>query len=97
MSRQNLPQLENSTLENAIKGGYVVHEDSSADVTIVSTGSEVGIAVDAIKVLAEQGIKARIVSLPCWEVFDAQDKEYRLSVLPDGIPILSVEVYSTLG
>lgn len=97
LSRQNLPQLENSTLEHAIKGGYVVHEDADADITIVSTGSEVGICVDAVKVLKEKGIKARVASLPCWEVFDAQSKEYRLTVLPDGKPILSVEVYSTMG
>lgn len=97
LSRQNLPQLENSTIEHAMKGGYVVHEDKEAAVTLVSTGSEVGICVDAVKTLAGEGIKARVVSLPCWEVFDTQDKEYRLSVLPDGIPILSVEVYSTLG
>ncbi|EPE05691.1 transketolase [Ophiostoma piceae UAMH 11346] len=98
LSRQNLPQLENSTIENAIKGGYVVHEDKGADVTLVSTGSEVGICVDAVKYLAEtHNIKARVVSLPCFEVFDAQSKEYRLSVLPDGIPSLSVEVMTTMG
>ncbi|CAK7222791.1 Transketolase [Sporothrix curviconia] len=98
LSRQNLPQLENSTIENAIKGGYVVHEDKNAAVTLVSTGSEVGICVDAVKYLAENhNVKARVVSLPCFEVFDAQSKEYRLSVLPDGIPSLSVEVMSTMG
>ncbi|KAM7203719.1 putative transketolase [Rhypophila sp. PSN 637] len=97
LSRQNLPQLENSTVEHAIKGGYVVHEQEGADITLISTGSEVGICVDTIKELAKQNIKARVVSLPCWEVFDAQSKDYRLSVLPDGIPSLSVEVMSTLG
>lgn len=98
LSRQNLPQLENSTIENAIKGGYVVHEDSKASISLVATGSEVGICVDAVKYLKEQhSIAARVVSLPCWEVFDAQPKEYKLKVLPDGIPHLSVEVMSTLG
>ncbi|KAM7196499.1 transketolase, partial [Naviculisporaceae sp. PSN 640] len=97
LSRQNLPQLENSTVEKAIKGGYVVHEQEGADITLISTGSEVGICVDAVKELAKQNIKARVVSLPCWEVFDSQPKEYRLSILPDGIPSLSVEVMSTLG
>ncbi|KAM7223274.1 putative transketolase [Rhypophila decipiens] len=97
LSRQNLPQLENSTVEHAIKGGYVVHEQEGADITLISTGSEVGICVDTIKELAKQNIKARVVSLPCWEVFDAQSKDYRLSVLPDGIPSLSIEVMSTLG
>ncbi|KAK8085255.1 transketolase [Apiospora hydei] len=98
LSRQNLPQLEGSTIANAIKGGYVLHEVEGADVTLVSTGSEVCICVDAVKYLKEKhNIKARIVSMPCFEVFDAQSKEYRLSVLPDGIPSLSVEVMSTMG
>lgn len=97
LSRQNLPQLENSTLQNGIKGGYVAVEDPDADITLVSTGSEVCICIDAIKTLKEQGIKTRVVSMPCFEVFDAQTKEYRLSCLPDGKPIMSVEVMTTLG
>ncbi|KAI0002749.1 transketolase [Xylariaceae sp. FL0662B] len=98
LSRQNLPQLEGSTIEKAIKGGYALHEVEGADITLVSTGSEVCIAVDAVKYLQEKhGLKARIVSMPCFEVFDAQSKEYRLSVLPDGIPSLSIEVMSTMG
>jgi transketolase len=98
LSRQNLPQLEGSTIERAMKGGYVLQEVEGADVTLVSTGSEVCICVDAAKELAEKhNIKARIVSIPCCEVFDAQSKEYRLSVLPDGIPSLSVEPMSTMG
>jgi len=98
LSRQNLTNLENSTLESAIKGGYVLVENKEADVTLVSSGSEVAICVDAIKTLAdEHKLKARVVSIPCFEVFDAQSKEYRLSVIPDGIPTMSVEVMSTLG
>jgi len=97
LTRQNVPQLENSTIEHAIKGGYVVHEEKEAQITLISTGSEVGICVDAVKTLGEKGVKTRVVSLPCWEVFDAQPKEYRLSILPDGIPIMSVEVMSTVG
>lgn len=98
LSRQNLPQLEGSTIEKAIKGGYVLHEQEGADITLVSTGSEVCIAIDAVKLLAEKhSIKARVVSLPCFEVFDTQPKDYQLSVLPDGIPSLSIEVMSTMG
>ncbi|KAI1758946.1 transketolase [Hypoxylon sp. FL1150] len=98
LSRQNLPQLEGSTLEKAAKGGYVLHEVEGADITLVSTGSEVCICVDAVKYLQDKhGLKARIVSIPCFEVFDSQSKEYRLSVLPDGIPSLSIEVMSTMG
>ncbi|KAK6067493.1 transketolase [Seiridium cupressi] len=98
LSRQNLPQLEGSTIERAIKGGYVLSEVEGAQITLVSTGSEVCICIDAVKELKEKhNIKARVVSIPCFEVFDAQSKDYRLSVLPDGIPSLSVEVMSTMG
>jgi transketolase len=98
LTRQNLPQLENSTLQNGIKGGYVAIEAENADVTLVSTGSEVSICIEAVKVLKEKhGLTTRVVSMPCTEVFDAQPKEYQLKVLPDGIPAMSVEVMSTLG
>ena len=97
LTRQNLPQLEGSTLEKAIKGGYVALEDKEAQITLVSTGSEVSLCLEAVKTLKEQGIPARVASLPCFEVFDAQDKEYKMSVIPGGIPSLSVEVMSTMG
>lgn len=98
LSRQNLPHLETSTIERASKGAYVVHEAENANITLVSTGSEVGICIDAVKYLKDNhNLVARVVSVPCFEVFDAQPKEYRLSVLPDGIPSLSVEVMSTMG
>ena len=97
LTRQNLPQLENSTMENAIKGGYVAVEAENADVTLVSTGSEVSICIEAVKTLKDQSITARVVSMPCVEVFDAQPKDYQLKCLPDGIPSMSVEVMSTLG
>jgi transketolase len=96
LSRQNLPQLENSTIEHAARGGYVIHEiaENKEDLTIVSTGSEVAIAVEAAGILQKDGYKVRVVSLPCWEIFDAQPKEYRLSILRSGAPVLSVEAYS---
>ncbi|KAI5291911.1 Transketolase [Ascosphaera acerosa] len=98
LTRQNLPQLENSSIEKACKGGYVAHEVEGAAITLVSTGSEVALCIDAAKELeATHGLKARVVSLPCFEVFDAQSTEYKLSVLPDGIPSLSVEPMSTMG
>ena len=62
--------------------------------TIVSTGSEVAIAVEAAGILEKEGYKVRVVSLPSWEIFDAQPKEYRLSILRSGAPILGVEAYS---
>ncbi|TFK55274.1 transketolase [Heliocybe sulcata] len=97
LSRQNLPNLEGSTIEKALKGGYVVHEVEKEDLTIVSTGSEVSIAVEAAGKLLSEGIKTRVVSLPCWLVFDQQPKEYQLSVLRSGAPILSLEALSTAG
>lgn len=98
LTRQNLPHLENSTIENAIKGGYVAVEAENADITLVSTGSEVSLCIEAVKELKDKhSLTARVVSIPCFEVFDAQSKEYRLQCLPDGIPSLSVEVMSTMG
>ncbi|KAL6927823.1 Transketolase [Hanseniaspora valbyensis] len=97
LSRQNLPQLEGSSVEKAVKGGYVLNENKDAKITLVSTGSEVGIVVDAVKELAAQGIPARIVSLPDFHTFGQQSKEYQLSVFPDGAPIMSVEVLTTFG
>ncbi|KAH9483740.1 Transketolase [Psilocybe cubensis] len=97
LSRQNLPNLEGSTIEKATRGGYVLHDEEKEDLTIVSTGSEVSIAVEAAAKLKEQGIKTRVVSLPCWLTFDQQPEEYRLSVLRSGAPILSLEALSTAG
>lgn len=94
LSRQNLPNLENSTVEKASKGGYVLHEEEAEHLTIVATGSEVSIALEAAGKLRAQGIRARVVSLPCWLVFDQQPQDYRLSVLRSGAPILSLEALS---
>ena len=97
LTRQNLPQLEGSSIENALKGGYTLVKKDNPDVIIVSSGSEVSISVAASEELAKQGVKANVVSLPDFFTFDQQSDEYRLSVLPDGVPILSVEVMSTFG
>lgn len=95
LSRQDLPQLAGSTIEKANHGGYVVLESPSpAAITLVSTGSEVSIVLESAKILADKGIAARVVSMPCFEVFDQQTREYQLSVFPDGMPILSVEAYT---
>ncbi|KAF9551689.1 Transketolase [Mortierella hygrophila] len=96
-TRQDLPQLEGSSVEKTLFGGYVLQEVEGADVTLVGTGSEVSLAVDAAKLLAEQGIKARIVSMPSTTLFDEQSHEYRASVLIDGVPSVSVEAMTTFG
>jgi transketolase len=94
LSRQNLPNLEGSAIDRALRGGYVILEEQDEDLTIVSCGSEVCIAVEAARILKSEGIKTRVVSLPCWLVFDQQDQKYRLNVLRSGAPILSLEALS---
>jgi len=71
-----------------------LHEELNEDLTIVSSGSEVSIALEAASKLKAQGIKTRVISLPCWRVFDQQPEEYRLSVFRSGAPILSLEALS---
>jgi len=97
LTRQNLPQLEGSSIEKARKGGYTLVEVENPDLIFVATGSEVSISVDAAKLLKTQGVNAAVVSLPDWFTFEKQSEEYKLSVFPDGAPIISVEVMTTLG
>ena len=81
------------------KGGYVLADsDGTPDVILISSGSEVHIAHDAYKRLTADGIKARVVSLPCWELFDAQSADYRDSVLPSSVTArVSIEAGVTMG
>ncbi|KAI7882472.1 transketolase [Lichtheimia hyalospora FSU 10163] len=97
LTRQNLPHLEGTSIENVCKGGYVLQSDDNPDVGIVSTGSEVPIAVEAASFLQKEGIKTRVISMPCTELFDEQSRDYRISVFPKGVPIVSVEALSTFG
>ena len=85
LSRQNLPQYENSG-KQALKGGYVLEDcDGTPDVILMGTGSEVELCVNAKSVLAEKGVKARVVSMPCFEEFEKQSEEYKQSVLPTSV------------
>ena len=85
LSRQNLPQYANSG-KQALNGGYVLEDcDGTPDVILMGTGSEVEICVNAKAVLAEQGVKARVVSMPCFEEFEKQSEEYKQSVLPSAV------------
>jgi len=102
LSRQNLPVLDRENLAPASgvrRGGYVLWDTvATPEVIIMSTGSEVPIALEAGKLLREKGIKARIVSLPSWELFDAQPSKYRETVLPKSIKArISIEAGSPLG
>jgi transketolase len=89
LSRQNLPILEGTSSEGVAKGGYVLAdiEDPAGtpDVVLIATGSEVQLAVAAKKTLDADGVKTRVVSMPCVEWFDAQDEAYRESVIPSGV------------
>lgn len=93
LSRQNLPHQvrDAKTLENVIKGGYVLLENTDADITLIATGSEVELAMAAAKEL-----NARVVSMPCVELFRSQDRAYKASVLGD-TKRLAIEAGVTRG
>lgn len=99
-TRQNLPYIERteSMLKNIQRGGYVIHENhKTSEAIIMATGSEVHLAVAAAKVLEEEGIFARVVSLPSTDVFFAQDPAYQAEVLPAAITArVAVEAASSL-
>ncbi|MBR1974934.1 MAG: transketolase [Clostridia bacterium] len=85
LSRQNLPQYENSG-KVALKGGYVLEDcEGTPDVLLMGTGSEVELCVKAKAALAEKGVKARVISMPCFEEFEKQSAEYKESVMPKAV------------
>jgi transketolase len=105
-TRQDIPVLTGEDIggvqaihAGVAKGGYVLAgTDSIPDVILMGTGSEVSIAHEAYRQLKGQGVKARLVSLPCWELFDAQSEAYRESVLPSSVTArVSIEAGVTLG
>ena len=83
LSRQALPVLENSS-KDALKGGYILRKEKKdrPDVIIIATGSETGVAAEAAEMLETDGISARVVSMPCMELFEEQSEEYRNAVIP---------------
>jgi transketolase len=94
LTRQNVPTLDRSVYGPANgldRGAYVLAESGDAVATIVGTGSEVGVALAARDQLAADGISTRVVAMPSWELFEAQDKAYRDGVLPPGQPKVAVE------
>jgi len=100
LSRQNVPVLDRSKYAAASglrQGAYVLADVDSPDVVLVATGAEVSMTLDARDLLAEQGISARVVSMPSWELFEAQDPEYQDDVLPPDVPKISVEAATTFG
>jgi len=112
LTRQNVPVFDRdkyASAEGLRRGGYVLADagnpsiadgvgDGEPDLILIATGSEVALAIAAHEELSADGIRSRVVSLPCWEIFDRQDQAYRDEVLPPGVTArVSVEEASTLG
>ncbi len=97
LTRQAVPVLAGT--QDVARGGYVLADsDGRPDVILIATGSEVSLAVEARLVLAARGLKARVVSLPSWELFEAQPPEYRDAVLPPSVlPRVAVEAGVSQG
>jgi transketolase len=103
LSRQKLPILEATTTSPANglgRGAYVLAEarDGAPHAIIIGTGSEVRVALAAREILEKEGVPTRVVSMPCWEAFEAQSEEYRRSVLPPSVSVrVSIEAGVTFG
>ncbi len=103
LSRQNMPTLDRTKYAPAsglAQGAYILADtvDGDPQVILIGTGSEVGLCVDAYEKLASEGIKARVVSMPSWELFEHQSQEYQDRVLPPTVKArVSVEQSSTFG
>ena len=87
LTRQNVPVLDPGPAEGALRGAYIREdaEGGEPEVILIGTGSEVAVALEARKLLAENGVDARVVSMPSWEIYDAQDQGYKDSVLPPSV------------
>lgn len=103
LTRQALPTLDRSryaAADGVARGAYVLADapDGKPDVLLLATGSEVSVCVEAYETLAAEGVKARVVSMPCWELFDDQDESYRDGVIPPEVTArVSVEQASVFG
>ncbi|HEY8407662.1 MAG TPA: transketolase C-terminal domain-containing protein, partial [Gaiellaceae bacterium] len=96
LTRQKVPTLDETSVGGVARGAYVVHEpDDTPEVILIATGSEVALAVDAAK---ELDVPTRVVSMPCWELFEEQGADYRDEVLPPDVKArLSIEAGVKLG
>jgi transketolase len=102
LTRQKLPTLDRSVMapaEGTRRGAYVLQDsDGKPDAILIGTGSEVHVALAAAEMLKKEGINARVVSMPCWELFAQQDQAYRDSVLPPDVrKRVSIEAAATQG
>jgi transketolase len=102
LTRQKLPTVDRTkfpSANNLTKGAYILSENSSSpNLILIGTGSEVQLALGAYEQLVKEGVKARVVSMPSWELFERQSKEYRDSVLPPSVKKrIAVEAGVTMG
>jgi transketolase len=96
-SRQGMKNMDTTSIEGTLKGAYPVVECANPDVILIGTGSELEMAVAAGEKLTAEGKKVRVVSMPCWELYEEQPQSYKDSVLTPGVPKVSVEAGSTFG
>ena len=97
LTRQDVPVLD-GTADGAVeRGAYVLADPDDAQVVLIGTGSEVWVCVEAAALLAADGVTARVVSMPSWDLFAAQNDEYQNLVLPPEVPTLAVEAGASLG
>ncbi len=102
LTRQNIPVIDRDkylSADGSLKGGYIIADsDGEPEIILISTGSEVSICLEVFEKLKEEGINPRVVSLPCFSLFEKQSREYRDTVLPPSVKKrLSVEAGSTFG
>jgi transketolase len=98
LTRQKVPVLEGTIDGDVARGAYVLVEaEGSPQIVLIGTGSEVSVCVEAATRLEAEGIRARVVSMPSWELFAEQDEAYRDSVVPDALPRLAVEAAASFG
>jgi transketolase len=94
LGRQKLPILDWTVAGGACQGAYVLADVEKPEVILIATGSEVAVALEAQGLLADEGISARVVSMPSWELFEAQPEAYRRAVLP---PVVTARVAVEAG
>jgi transketolase len=100
LTRQNVPVLDPGATKGALRGAYVLAdaEGGEPEVILIATGSEVAVALEARELLAEKDVTTRVVSMPSWEIFEAQDEEYKDSVLPPTVETrVSIEAGIPMG
>ena len=100
LTRQNVPVLDPKKYpisEGVKKGAYILDNEENPDVILIGTGSEVSVVLGAKELLKNDGIKARVVSMPSWEIFKEQPEDYRKEIIPEDIPKVVVEAGVSFG